>query len=106
MATQHRLHVVASAAYHRLDLGNGSTPPDNGDPLASVFHRIKMIGEIAGGICRTHLGHSIVLSDFDLSSSRFGGATRSRPVRNAIRPTPRCRGPVEGRYRRGPRARR
>jgi hypothetical protein len=64
MATEHRLHVVASAAYHRLDLGNGSTPPDNGDPLASVFHRIKKIGEIAGSIGSTHFGQLIRFSDF------------------------------------------
>lgn len=63
MATEHRLHIVASATHHWLNLSDRPPPPNDRDSFAAVFHGVEKIREIASRICGTHLSHKIRLSD-------------------------------------------
>jgi hypothetical protein len=64
MPTKQGLDIGAAAATNRLDQGDGFAPPDNGDPFAPVFHRVKEVSEVTGGVGGTHFSHGIRLSDY------------------------------------------
>jgi hypothetical protein len=69
MSPKHRFHVVAPTAHHGFNLSYCPSPPNYGDSLPTVFHRVEKVGEIAGSVSGTDFGHKIRLSDTQVPST-------------------------------------
>jgi len=63
MTKQQGLDLVASAAVHRVELGDHLASADDREVFASVFDRVEDVGEVSCGVGGAHLGHRIRLSD-------------------------------------------